>query len=54
MKKQTHLHLGWPEGKYTFNQSSFFVWTTPLTVGYLFIVLQQSTDSLFMDNVIYN
>ncbi len=23
MKKQTHLHLGWPEGEYTFSKFSF-------------------------------
>ncbi len=30
MKKQTHLHLGWPEGEYFFLQVFIFGWTIPL------------------------
>ncbi len=30
MKKQTHLHLIWPEGEYISSKSSFFGWTNPL------------------------
>ncbi len=32
MKKQTHLHLGWPEGVCTFQQIFIFGWSIPLSM----------------------
>ncbi len=36
MKKQTHLHLGWPEGKDIFQQIFSFGWTIPLNISVFF------------------
>ncbi len=49
MKKQTHLHFGWPESEYIFSKFSFLGWTIPLTSMKhfhckLFIVKKGSID----------
>ncbi len=53
--EETNSSTSWMAwGQVHFQPIFIFVWTTPLTVGYLFIVLQNLLTALFMDNVIYN
>ncbi len=59
MKKQSHLHLGWPEGEYIFSTFSFLGELFLLTIFFffqitIFVCLLIFNDNLFTSNHCFN